>query len=65
MNPALVIIDMQQYFFRTEERREKLSELVESINYLIDCAENKNIPIYQVLTIHKEDKSTWNLVEKT
>lgn len=64
MNPALVVIDMQQYFFRTEERREKLNELVESINDLINYSENNNIPIYQVLTIHKEDKSTWNLFMK-
>ncbi|WP_353105962.1 hypothetical protein [Acetoanaerobium noterae] len=27
MKPALVIIDMKHYFFRSEERRVKLSEL--------------------------------------
>ena len=32
MKPALVIIDMQHYFFRSEERRVKLSELITSIN---------------------------------
>ncbi len=64
MNPALVIIDMQHYFFRTEERREKLDELILSINDLIDFSKEKNIPIYQVLTVHKKDKSTWNLVMK-
>ncbi|MFW5890893.1 MAG: cysteine hydrolase [bacterium] len=64
MRPALVIIDMQQYFFRSEERREKLSELISYINELIDIAHHKNIPIYQILTIHKSDKSTWNIVMK-
>ncbi|ABW19338.1 cysteine hydrolase family protein [Alkaliphilus oremlandii] len=64
MRPALVVIDMQHYFFRTEERRIRINELIESINDLIIYAENKNIPIYQVLTIHKEDRSTWNLVMK-
>ena len=64
MNPALVIIDMQNWFFRSEDRREKLSELIESINQLIEVATTKNITIFQVLTIHKADKSTWNIVMK-
>ncbi|MGL5329616.1 MAG: cysteine hydrolase [Peptostreptococcaceae bacterium] len=64
MNPALVIIDMQSWFFRSEERREKLSDLIESINELIEVARDKKIPIFQVLTIHKSDKSTWNIVMK-
>ncbi|MBU3176520.1 cysteine hydrolase [Clostridium estertheticum] len=64
MKPALVIIDMQLWFFRNEERRVKLPELILSINELIDVAKEKNIPIYQVLTIHKNDKSTWNIVMK-
>ncbi|GCD10472.1 cysteine hydrolase [Clostridium tagluense] len=64
MKPALVIIDMQLWFFRNEARRVKLPELILSINELIDVAKEKNIPIYQVLTIHKNDKSTWNIVMK-
>lgn len=64
MNPALVIIDMQNWFFRSEDRRKKLSELIESINELIEVATTKNISIFQVLTIHKADKSTWNIVMK-
>ena len=64
MRPALVIIDMQHWFLRNEERRAKLPELISSINELIDFANEKSIPIYQVLTIHKEDKSTWNNVMK-
>ncbi len=64
MKPALVVIDMQHYFFRTEERKVGINKLVYSINQLIDFAEEKNIPIFQVITLHKEDKSTWNLVMK-
>ena len=64
MNPALVIIDMQNWFFRNEDRREKLPELIESINELIEVATNKNITIFQVITMHKADKSTWNIVMK-
>lgn len=64
MISALVIIDMQKWFFRSDDRREKLPELIESINELIEVAFVKNIPIFQVLTIHKADKSTWNIVMK-
>lgn len=64
MRPALVVIDMQHYFFRSEERKVKLPEITQSINELIDITKDKNIPIYQVITIHKSDKSTWNIVMK-
>ena len=64
MRPALVIIDMQNWFFRSEERRVRLPKLISSINELIDIASEKEIPIYQVLTIHKSDRSTWNIVMK-
>lgn len=64
MKPALVVIDMQNYFFRTSQRCEKLDELIHNINDLIDFANARDIPVYQVLTIHKEDKSTWNNVMK-
>jgi len=64
MRPALVIIDMQNWFFRTKERSAGLPELISSINELIDFANNKNITIFQVLTLHKSDRSTWNIVMK-
>ena len=64
MRPALVIIDMQNWFFRTKERSAGLPDLISGINELIDIANNKNIPIFQVLTLHKSDRSTWNIVMK-
>lgn len=64
MRPALVIIDMQYWFFKSDERRVKLPELIQSINELVDIAKEMSIPIYQVLTIHKSDRSTWNIVMK-
>lgn len=65
MKPALVIIDMQNCFFRNEERRENLAELIKSINELTEVSKNKGITIFQVLTtVHKSDKSTWNIVMK-
>jgi len=64
MRPVLAIIDMQNWFFRTEERSTGLPELISSINELVDIANSKDIPIFQVLTIHKRDRSTWNIVIK-
>jgi nicotinamidase-related amidase len=62
MKPALVVIDMQPFFFRTDERKEKLDELIVKINELIEFADENSIPVYHVKTIHKRNKSTWNLV---
>lgn len=64
LRPGLVIIDMQHWFFRTEERKVKLPQLIQSINQLVDLSIEKSIPVYQVLTIHKSDRSTWNIVMK-
>jgi nicotinamidase-related amidase len=64
MRPALIVIDMQNYFFRTEERRIGINQLIYSINQLIDLARDLDIPTFQVITLHKADKSTWNIVMK-
>lgn len=64
MKPAIVMIDFQRHFFRTEERRESLETLIPAANELIDYGELHGIPVFQVITLHKEDKSTWNLVMK-
>lgn len=64
MNCALVIIDMQYWFFRTDERRINLPQLITSINRLIDFADSKKIPVIHIKTEHKSDKSTWNIVMK-
>ena len=57
MRLALVIIDMQNWFFRTKVRSAGLPDLVFSINELVDISNEKNIPVFQVMTIHKSDRS--------
>lgn len=64
MSKALVVIDMQAFFFRSKERRVKFDHLVRSINELIDYADDNDITVFHVKTLHKPDKSTWNLVMK-
>ena len=64
MSKALVVIDMQPFFFRSEERRVKYDDLIKNINELIEYADENDITVFHVKTIHKPDKSTWNLVMK-
>ena len=61
MKYALLIIDMQYRFFRTEERRRNLDKLVQNINELTHWFECENLPVIHVLTVHQRDKSTWDL----
>ena len=64
MKPALTVIDMQKFFFNNQARKEALPDLVAAVNDLIDWAREEEIPIYQVVTIHQADRSTWNLMMK-
>jgi nicotinamidase-related amidase len=61
MGNALVIIDMQNYFFRSEKKKVRYNELISSINNLIEIFENSpDSSIYHVISLHKPDKSTWS-----
>lgn len=58
---ALLIIDMQNYFFRHKKRAKKAKSLVGKINKLIALFEEAELPVYHILTVHKSDKSSWDL----
>ena len=61
MNSALLILDMQNYFFRTAEKRAIYSNLVASLNELILAFERtKNAGIFNIISLHKADRSTWS-----
>jgi len=59
MKPALIVIDMQHWFFRIPERKTGLTSLIENTNELIGLFHRHGLPIVHVLTIHKADRSTW------
>ncbi len=61
MNPGFAVIDMQNYFFRTEERSVNKEQLVENINLLKRFFAEHKWPVYMIVTEHKPDKSTWTL----
>lgn len=80
MNPALLVIDLQQFFFKraifsTPAGEKSLTKLVYNTNELIDFFFTRELPIVHIRTVHKEDGSTrdlWmkrnnrrSLVEKT
>jgi nicotinamidase-related amidase len=56
-NPALLIIDMQRWFFGTEESRAKLPVLLTGINDLADYFHSRHLPVFHILTVHKPDMS--------
>ena len=64
MKPAVVIIDIQEWFFRTSRRRKSLPRLIKATNELIEFFHKNNFPVIHVITSHKKDKSTWDLIMK-
>lgn len=58
--PALLVIDMQRWMFRTPDRAAQLPGLVSAINQLTDQFKADGQPIFDIRTIHKADRSTWS-----
>ena len=60
---ALIVIDLQRWFLEvgSQEKLNLVSKLIKNTNELIKYFEQKNLPIIKVQTVHKADKSTWNL----
>jgi len=58
---ALLIIDMQEFFFCQPERRRNLESVTDNINRLIVYFEAKSQPIVHVITCFKADGSDWDL----
>lgn len=56
---GLVIIDMQKWMFRYPERAAQIDPLVTNINAVANSFESE-LPIFNVQTIHKADRSTWS-----
>jgi nicotinamidase-related amidase len=61
MSTALLILDMQNYFFRSAEKRACYPELVASLNELIEFGDRtESWQVFHVLSVHKPDRSTWS-----
>lgn len=69
MIPALLVIDLQQWFFRlpvfsAPEGQAQLRSLISNTNELIDFFYSRQLPILHILTVHKRDGSTRDLWSK-
>jgi isochorismate hydrolase len=58
---ALLIVDMQEFFFRMPERRHYLDEVVTNINHLIRHFEQQGEPVVHAVTAYAADGSDWDL----
>ncbi len=60
---ALIVVDLQRWFLEvgSDEKLKHVSILIQKTNELIRHFEAKGLPVIKIQTVHKADKSTWNL----
>lgn len=60
---ALLVIDLQRWFLEvgSEEKLSQVSVLIARTNELIKYFEAAGLPVIKIQTVHKADRSTWNL----
>jgi nicotinamidase-related amidase len=58
---ALVIVDMQEFFFCRPERRTGLDGVIANINRLIDSFDKRGWPVVYALTAFRGDGADWDL----
>jgi len=60
---ALIVVDLQRWFLEvgSDEKLANVSVLIKKTNELIRHFEAKGLPIIKIQTVHKADRSTWNL----
>ena len=61
---ALLIIDMQEHFFRFPERRNGLPQVIQNINILIRHFDTLGWPVIHVTSAYQIDGSDWDLKMK-
>lgn len=58
---ALLLIDLQEAFFASEQLQRERPGLVTSINTLTTTARAAGVPAFLISTEHSRDRSTWTL----
>jgi nicotinamidase-related amidase len=56
---GFAIIDMQKWMFRLPERVLQVPLLTANINALAQAFAEQGLPVFNVETVHKADRSTW------
>jgi nicotinamidase-related amidase len=61
MTTALLILDMQNYFFQTAEKQAGYKRLIPALNELVQAFDRaEGTAIYNIISVHKADRSTWS-----
>ena len=61
---ALIVVDMQNFFFRQAERRINLEGVIHNINRLISHFDSQALPVFHVISAYRADGSDWDLKMK-
>lgn len=59
MNPVLLTIDLQKDFPRLFTLRKPAAQFEASVRALVSFFRRNKLPILHLLTLHREDRSTW------
>lgn len=58
---ALLLIDLQEAFFRSPSLAEARTQVVAAVDALAAAARRTGVPIFLISTEHSRDRSTWTL----
>ena len=58
MNPALIVIDLQEYFYKMDFQKFEI-KINKNIENLLQYTRKSKIKIIHVITVYKKDKSNW------
>ena len=58
---ALLLIDLQADYFADDELARCRADVVAACTRLATAAHERGVPVFEVRTVHEEDRSTWTL----
>mgnify|MGYP000844986322 FL=1 len=58
MKPAVIIIDLQEYFYKVDSSKFE-NKINANIKSLLQFLRKSRIKIFHVITVYKKDKSNW------
>lgn len=58
---ALLLIDLQADYFVDDELARCRGDVVAACNALSSAAHERGLPVFEVVTVHEHDRSTWTL----
>lgn len=61
MTPAVLVVDLQVDYFDDDELSRHRERVVAACNRLVAAARTRGVPVVEVVTEHRHDRSTWAL----